>query len=85
MTVYEPRLIELTDVNDTTHPNFSQIIFNTNHVVRDVEAHPDSLLIFEIQTPVKKKELNVNASGDDGSNGYPLLNEDFGASADANY
>lgn len=23
MTVYEPRLVDLTNVNDTTHPNFS--------------------------------------------------------------
>lgn len=52
MTVFEPRLVDLTDVNDTTHPNFSQVIFDINHLIRDIEAHPDSLLIFEVQVPV---------------------------------
>jgi len=53
-TVFEPRLVDLTDVNDTTHPNFAQVIFDINHLVRDIEAHPDSLLIFEVQIPAPK-------------------------------
>ena len=41
----------LTDTIDTTHPNFAQAIFGVNHLVRDLEPHPDNLLIFEIQVP----------------------------------
>lgn len=33
---------------DTTHPAFSQVIFNVNHLVRDIEPDPDNMLIFEI-------------------------------------
>ena len=56
LTVFEPRIVELTDVNDTTHPNFCQVIFDINHLVRDIEAHPDSMLIFEIQVPINPDE-----------------------------
>lgn len=66
-TVFEPRLVDLTDINDTTHPNFAQVIFDINHLVRDIEPHPDSLLIFEIQVPVQKtaaveEKLNAGAN-----------------------
>ena len=54
MTVFEPRLVDLTDVNDTTHPNYAQVVFDINHLVRDIEAHPDSILIFEVQVPAPR-------------------------------
>ena len=47
-TVFEPRLVDLTWVNDTTHPNFSQVIYDINHWIWDVEPHPDTMFIFEI-------------------------------------
>lgn len=73
MTVFEPRLVDLTDVNDTTHPNFAQVIFDINHLVRDIEAHPDSLLIFEVQVPVPKTAAMGTARKDTGTNtGYRL-------------
>ena len=48
MTLFEPRLVPLTETIDTTHPNFCQVIFAVNHLARDIEAHPDILLIMEI-------------------------------------
>ena len=73
MTVFEPRLVDLTDVNDTTHPNFAQVIFDINHLVRDIEAHPDSLLIFEVQVPIPKTAATKSAKRDTGINtGYRL-------------
>ena len=48
LTLFEPRLVPLTDSMDTTHPSFSQVIFNINHLIRDVEPHPDVMLIFEV-------------------------------------
>ena len=73
MTVFEPRLVDLTNVNDTTHPNFSQVIFDINHLVRDIEAHPDSMLIFEIQVPVDQSAaIEKNRHYTAGNTGYRL-------------
>jgi hypothetical protein len=73
MTVFEPRLVDLTDVNDTTHPNFAQVIFDINHLVRDIEAHPDSLLIFEVQVPVQKTAAVIHTHREsDNHTGYRL-------------
>ena len=46
--VFEPWIVDITDVNDTTHPIFAQVIYDINHIVWDVEPHPDTLLIFEV-------------------------------------
>ena len=54
LTMFEPRLVPLTESINTTHPNFAQVIFGVNHLVRDIEPHPDILLIFEIQIPAGK-------------------------------
>ena len=62
MTLFEPRLVPLTDTIDTTHPNFCQAIFALNHLVRDIEAHPDILLILEIQVPANKMGNNTKKS-----------------------
>jgi hypothetical protein len=48
MTMFEPRLVPLTESLDTTHPAFSQVIFNINHMVRDIEPNSDTMLIFEV-------------------------------------
>jgi len=71
-TVFEPRLVELTDINDTTHPNFAQVVFDINHLVRDIEAHPDSLLIFEIQVPVPKTAATTKKGESSANTGYRL-------------
>ena len=63
MTVFEPRWVPLTDTIDTTHPSFSQAVFNINHLVRDIEAHPDTLIIFEIQVPAPKSLKSAKNSG----------------------
>jgi len=75
LTLFEPRLVPLTETMDTTHPSFAQVVFNINHLVRDVEPHPDILLIFEIQVPAyqvpntaKKSALSDNRI----HNGYLL-------------
>ena len=62
MTLFEPRLVPLTDTIDTTHPSFSQVIFAVNHLVRDVEAHPDILLILEVQVPASKMTTGAKKS-----------------------
>lgn len=54
LTMFEPRLVPLSDTIDTTHPNFAQVLFGVNHLVRDIEPNPDILLIFEIQIPAGK-------------------------------
>lgn len=67
MTLFEPRLVPLTDTIDTTHPAFCQALFNINHLVRDVEAHPDVLLVLEVQVPANRltnqtKKSNISTS-----------------------
>ena len=62
MTIFEPRLVPLTDTIDTTHPSFCQAIFNINHLVRDIEAHPDVLLVLEIQVPAARNTKKTNKS-----------------------
>ena len=73
LTVFEPRIAELTDVNDTTHPNFCQVVFDINHLVRDIKAHPDSMLIFEIQVPIDPDAIQEKKRRYGSSNtGYKL-------------
>lgn len=74
--MFEPRLVDLTNVNDTTHPNFSQVIYDINHLVRDVESHSDTLLIFEIQTPVPKAARGSVIDWEQKNTGYSLLKEE---------
>ena len=62
MTLFEPRLVPLTDSIDTTHPSFSQVLFNVNHLVRDIEAHPDIVLILEVQVPANRLMQNSKKS-----------------------
>ena len=71
-TVFEPRMVDLTDINDTTHPNFAQVIFDINHLCRDIEPHPDSLLIFEVQVPVPKTAATVERKEASTNTGYRL-------------
>ena len=73
MTVFEPRLFDLTDMNNTTHPNFSQVVFDINHLIRDIQAQPDSMLIFEVQVPVDQSAaIKRNKSYTQQSTGYRL-------------
>ena len=79
MTVFEPRIIDLTTVNDTTHPNFSQVIFNMNHIVKDIEPHPDTILILEIQIPAPKGAKRKNDPfSEKKPNGYLLKADNHG-------
>jgi len=48
LTLFEPRLVPLTETMDTTHPSYCQVIFNVNHIVRNIEANNDVVLIVEI-------------------------------------
>jgi hypothetical protein len=62
MTLFEPRLVPLMDTIDTTHPSFCQAIFNINHLVRDIEAHPDVLLVVEVQVPAARNTRQAKKS-----------------------
>lgn len=62
LTLFEPRLVPLTDTIDTTHPNFAQAIFAVNHLVRDIEPNPDIIMIFEIQVPAQRNMTTARNS-----------------------
>jgi len=62
LTMFEPRMVPLTESIDTTHPSFAQVIFNINHLVRDIDPHPDVLLILEIQVPAFRNATTARGS-----------------------
>ena len=76
--VFEPRIVDITDVNDTTHPTFAQVIYDINHIVRDIEPHPDTLLIFEVQIPAPKPVSKAKRKEELGHTGYLLTADSRG-------